>query len=219
MAKIIGAVATSHIPAIGKAMAQGAQDQPYWKPFFKGLDPVYAWLQETQPDVVVVIYNDHGLNFFLDKIPTFAVGAAPEYRNGDEGWGLPVTQPFPGDPDLSWHLIESLIASEFDVTICQEMLVDHGFVVPMSLLWTSRGQSAIPAVPIAINTVQFPYPTAARCLKFGRAIGRAIEAFPKNIRVLVLGTGGLSHQLEGQRAGFINRAFDEECMNRTIRMP
>lgn len=219
MAKIIGAIATSHIPAIGKAIAQGRQQESYWKPFFDGFGPVYDWLTEKRPDAVVVIYNDHGLNFFLDKIPTFAVGAAPEYRNADEGWGLPVARPFQANPDLSWHLIESLIADEFDITICQEMLVDHAFVVPMSLLWTSRGLPAIPAVPVAINTVQFPYPTAARCLKFGRAIGRAIESFPKDARVLVVGTGGLSHQLEGQRAGFINRPFDEECMDRIVDDP
>src|SRR4029078_833450 len=131
MARIVGAVATSHIPAIGKAIAQGLQDQPYWKPFFDGYNPVQAWLRDEQPDIVVVIYNDHGLNFFLDKMPPFAVGAAAEYRNSDEGWGLPTLTPFPGDTAFSWNLIESLSAADFDLTTCQEMLVDHGFVVPM----------------------------------------------------------------------------------------
>src|SRR5215471_14419747 len=138
MARIVGAVATSHIPAIGKAIAQGLQAQPYWRPFFDGYFPVHTWLREEQPDVVIVIYNDHGLNFSLDKIPTFAVGAAPEYRNSDEGWGLPVSLPFPGYPEFSWHIIESLVREEFDITMCQEMLVDHAVVVPLTLMWPGR---------------------------------------------------------------------------------
>jgi protocatechuate 4,5-dioxygenase beta chain len=214
VATIVGAVATSHIPAIGKAIAKGWQNDPYWKPFFDGLGPVRSWLSEVRPDVAVVIYNDHGLNFFLDKMPTFAVGAASEYCNADEGWGLPVTQPYPGHPEFSWHVIESLVSNEFDITMCQEMLVDHAFTVPMALLWPGNGSRPVRTVPIAINTVQFPYPTPARCFKFGQAIGRAIESFDKDLRVLVMGTGGLSHQLDGARAGFINREFDLECMNK-----
>ena len=138
MATIVGAVMTSHVPAIGGAIARGVEGEPYWKPFFEGFDKVHEWLDEVRPDTVVVFYNDHGLNFFLDKIPTFAVGAALEYRNADEGWGLPQVPPFPGSPRLSWHLIESLVADEFDVTLCQEMLVDHAFAVPMALLWPGR---------------------------------------------------------------------------------
>jgi protocatechuate 4,5-dioxygenase, beta chain len=214
MARIIGGIATSHIPAIGKAIVQGIQQQPYWKPFFDGYDPVHAWLEEEQPDVAVVIYNDHGLNFFLDKMPTFAVGAANEYRNADEGWGLPVSSPFAGYPAMSWHLIESLIRDEFDITTCQEMLVDHAFVVPMKLLWPD-GRS-IPAIPIAVNTVQFPLPSPARCYKLGKAIGRAIESFNKDHRVVIVGSGGLSHQLDDERAGFINRKFDLSCLEQIV---
>src|SRR5262249_37187412 len=138
MAQLVGGIATSHIPSIGKAIARGLQDDRYWKPFFDGFKPVREWLGEVQPEVAVVIYNDHGLNFFLDKMPTFAIGAAAEYRNSDEGWGLPVVAPFPGYPEFSWHLIESLIREEFDMTTCQEMLVDHAFTVPMALLWPGR---------------------------------------------------------------------------------
>jgi len=214
MARIIGGIATSHIPAIGKAIAQGTQQQPYWKAFFDGYHPVHAWLEEEQPDVAVVIYNDHGLNFFLDKMPTFAVGAAAEYHNADEGWGLPVSSPFAGYPAMSWHLIESLIHDEFDITTCQEMLVDHAFVVPMKLLWPDG--RVIPAIPIAINTVQFPLPSPARCFKFGKAIGRAIESFDEDLRVVVIGSGGLSHQLDGERAGFINRKFDVSCLDQIV---
>jgi protocatechuate 4,5-dioxygenase beta chain len=217
MAHLVGAIATSHIPSIGKALARKLQDDPQWKPFFDGYKPVYSWLDRVRPDVAVVIYNDHGLNFFLDKMPTFAIGAAPEYRNADEGWGLQVVPAFPGDPRFSWHLIGSLVYDEFDVTTCQEMLVDHGFVVPMGLLW---GQSrAIRTIPIAINTVQLPLPTAARCYKLGKAIGKAIESYDKDLRVVVLGTGGLSHQLDGERAGFINRKFDLECLESIVNDP
>jgi len=193
MARIVGGIATSHIPAIGKAISQELQNAPYWKPFFDGYVPVHAWLDAMRPDVAIVIYNDHGLNFFLDNMPTFAVGAAPEYANADEGWGLSVAAPFPGDPELSWHLIESLVADEFDVTTCQEMLVDHGFTVPMALLWPGKDSRPVRTIPISINTVQFPYPTPARCYNFGKAIGQAIESFEKDVRVVIVGTGGLSH--------------------------
>lgn len=219
MARIIGGVATSHIPLIGSAIAKGRQNEPYFKPFFDAYAPVHAWLAEAKPDIVVVAYNDHGLNFFLDKMPTFAIGAAPEYRNADEGWGLPVAPPFPGAPQFSWHLIESLVADEFDVTTCQEMLVDHGFTVPIALLWPEKGPRSIRTVPISVNTVQFPLPTPSRCYKFGRAIGRAIESFPEDLRVLVVGTGGLSHQLDGERAGFINKAFDLMCLEKIVSDP
>jgi len=214
MARIVGAVATSHIPAIGKAIAQGLQDQPYWRPFFEGYLPVHDWLREEQPDIAVVIYNDHGLNFSLDKIPTFAVGAAAEYRNSDEGWGLPVSLPFPGYPEMSWHIIESLVRDEFDITMCQELLVDHAVVVPLTLLWQGPAARPVRIVPVAINTVQFPLPSPARCFKLGTAIRRAVESFDENLRVVVVGSGGLSHQLEGKRAGFINRKFDLSCMDR-----
>jgi len=214
MARIIGGIATSHIPAIGKAIAQEVQQQPYWKPFFDGFNPVHAWLEKERPDVAVVIYNDHGLNFFLDKMPTFAVGASDLYRNADEGWGLPVSLPFPGYPEMSWHLIESLISEEFDLTTCQEMLVDHAFVVPMTLLWPDG--RPIRAIPVAINTVQFPLPTPARCFKLGKAIGRAIESFNEDLRVVVIGSGGMSHQLDGERAGFINRKFDITCLDQIV---
>jgi protocatechuate 4,5-dioxygenase beta chain len=209
MARIVGAITTSHVPAIGGAIAKGAQAQPYWKPFFDGFAPLHRWLAEVKPDVAVVIYNDHGLNFFLDKMPTFAVGAAAQYRNADEGWGIPQVAPFAGDLDLSWHLIESLVADDFDITTCQEMMVDHAFTLPMALLWPDQ-HWPVRVVPVCINTVQFPLPSAARCHRLGDAIGRAVRAWQNDARVLIIGTGGLSHQLDGERAGFINRAFDEQ---------
>jgi protocatechuate 4,5-dioxygenase, beta chain len=218
MARIIGAVATTHVPSIGKAIAEGKQNDPYWKPFFSGFDYVHYWLAREKPDVAVVFYNDHGLNFFLDKLPTFAVGAASEYRNEDEGWGIPVSRAAAGDPALSWHLINALVADEFDITICQDMLVDHAVTIPMALMWPRRDWP-VKIVPVSINTVQHPLPSVARCLKLGRSIGRALETYAPDLRVLVVGTGGLSHQLDGERAGFINKDFDQLCMEKIVRDP
>ena len=215
MATIIGGVGTTHVPAIGKAIADGKQNDPYWKPFFQGFDFVHYWLARKQPDVAVVFYNDHGLNFFLDKLPTFAVGAAREYHSEDEGWGIPVSRAIPGDPALSWHLINALVADEFDVTMCQDMLIDHAVTIPMTLMWPGE-KWTIPIVPVSINTVQHPLPSLKRCLNLGRSIGRAIESYQRDLRVLVIGTGGLSHQLDGKRAGFINKEFDQLCMDKIV---
>lgn len=211
MAKLIGGLATSHIPSIGNAIAKGLQQDPYWKPFFDGFPPIRAWLAEQKPDVAVVFYNDHGLNFFLDKMPTFAVGAAAEYRNADEGWGIPTLPPHRGHPELSWHLINHLIAQEFDVVTCQEMLVDHAFTVPLKLFWPQE-ICPVTTVPICINTVQFPLPRAKRVYALGKAVGEAIQSWKSDQKVVVLGTGGLSHQLDGERAGFINKDFDLKFM-------
>ena len=219
MARVIGGIGTSHIPSIANAIAKGLFDDPYWKPFFGGFNRARQWLASARPDTVVIFYNDHGLNFFLDKLPTFAIGAAPEYRHADEGWGIPIQRPFTGDAELSWHLIEAAVADEFDVTTCQEMLVDHAFTVPMSLLFPGGGDWPVRAIPVAINTVQHPLPSPSRCFRLGQSIGRAIESYEREARVLVLGTGGLSHQLDGTRAGFINRRFDQECLDNIVDKP
>ena len=219
MARILGGICTSHIPAIGAAIAKGNQNDPYWRPFFSAYPPVRDWLRKVKPDVAVMIYNDHGLNFFLDKLPTFAIGAAPEYHNADEGWGLPTLPPYPGDPKLSWHMIESVVADEFDITSCQEMLVDHAFTVPLALLWPNRAEMAVKTVPVSVNTVQHPLPTPSRCYKFGHALGRAVESYPEDIGVVFIATGGLSHQLDGQRAGHINKEFDLMCLDKLVDDP
>ena len=218
MAKIVGMLTTSHVPAIGGAIAKNLQQDAYWKPFFDGFIPVRKWLDEVKPDVAVVLYNDHGLNFFLDKMPTFSVGAAPEYHNADEGWGIPTLAPTRGDVDLSWHLINKLIDREFDITTCQEMLVDHAFTIPLKLFWP-QSPCPIPAVPVCINTVQFPLPSARRCYAFGQAVGDAIRSWDSDKKVVVIGTGGLSHQLDGERAGFINKDFDLKFMDSMIHDP
>jgi protocatechuate 4,5-dioxygenase beta chain len=218
MARIVGGISASHIPAIGNAIAKGLAGDPYWSPFFDGFPPVRAWLDRVKPDVAVVLYNDHGLNFFLDKMPTFAVGAAPQYSNADEGWGIPTVAPFAGDQRLSWHIIEGLVRDEFDICSCQEMLVDHAFTVPMQLFWPA-GTAGLRTVPISFNTVQHPIPSPSRCYRFGQALGRAIASYPQDLRVVLVATGGLSHQLDGTRAGFINRAFDEMCLEKIVDRP
>ena len=207
MATLIGGIGTSHIPAIGGAIAKGIQQDPYWQPFFDGFPPIRDWLGTHRPDVLVMFYNDHGLNFFLDKMPTFAVGAAPEYRNADEGWGIPTLEPLRGEPDLSWHVIDTLIEREFDVVSCQEMLVDHACSLPLKLFYPD-GDYPVTVVPVCINTVQFPLPKASRVYALGKAVGEAIASWDSDKKVAVVASGGLSHQLDGERAGFINKAFD-----------
>lgn len=221
MAKIIGGITSSHIPAIGNAIANRLFEEPYWKPFFDGYPPIRAWLQKEKPDVAINIYNDHGLGFFLDKMPTFAIGAATQYQNEDEGWGIPQLPPFLGDAKLSWHIIEGMVADEFDITSCQELAVDHGFTVPMQLLWPelSKDPNFPRTVPISANTVQHPIPTLKRAYDFGKALRRALQSYPENIKVVILGTGGLSHQLDGTRAGFINKNFDLMCLEKIVDDP
>ena len=218
MAHIVGCIGTSHIPAIGSAMHKKLEDTPYWKPFFDGYPPVRNWLQQVQPDVAVVFYNDHGLNFFLDKMPTFAVGAASSYSNADEGWGIPTLPPLRGQTDLSWHLIEQLIDQEFDIVSCQEMLVDHACTLPLKLLWP-EGPCPVTIVPICINTVQFPLPKASRVYALGKAVGQAIASWNSDKKVAVIASGGVSHQLDGERAGHINKAFDLQFMESLLNNP
>ena len=217
MARIIGSASVSHVPAIGNAIARNWQEVPYWKPFFDGLKPAQNWLEEMKPDVAVVFSNDHGLNFFLDKMPTFAIGAAPVYPSADEGWGIPVNDPWPGITPLSWHIANHVVGQNFDPVICQQMLIDHAVCLPLACFFEKGGLNPgvrpLKIVPIGINTVQFPMPSLKRCFDFGRAIGEAIESYPEDLKVVLIGTGGLSHQLEGERAGHMNREFDNYCMD------
>lgn len=201
MAEIIGGIGTSHVPSIAGAIAANRQDEPNWKPFFDSYKPVHDWLAQRRPDVIVVVYNDHGLNFFLDTIPTFAVGAAANYAGEDEGWGIPPAPSFDGFPELSWHLIESAVDDGFDITMCQNLVVDHGFSVPMSLFYPPPMDVPVKVVPVCVNTVQHPLPRPDRALALGRSLGRAIESYPGDEKVVIAGTGGLSHQLDGERAG------------------
>jgi len=223
MASIVGCICTSHVRAIGQALAEGLQVDSYWQPFLDSFPPVRSWLDQVQPDIAVVFYNDHGLNFFLDNIPTFAVGAAEDYLNSDEGWGIPPLGLYPGEPKLSWHVMRSLVSEEFDPSSCQRMLVDHAFSIPMRLLWPDRDSGPRASVPIAINTLQQPLPSPRRCYKLGQAVGRAIASYPEDVKVLVVGSGGLSHWPEGRRTGNINgdvnESFDLMCMDKLVDDP
>ena len=219
MAEIIGMVTCSHVPSIGNALAKNSQHDAYWGPFFDGFKPIHPWLKEHQPDVVVVFYNDHGLNFFLDTMPTFSVGAAEQYTNEDEGWGIPTLPPFKGDATLSWKIIEGLVQREFDVASCQTMKVDHAFTLPLKLLWPTEESCPVITIPICINTVQFPLPSASRCYQLGKAVGDIIQSMDSRLKFLILGSGGLSHQLDGERAGLINKKFDQDFMHSLVTHP
>jgi protocatechuate 4,5-dioxygenase beta chain len=99
------------------------------------------------------------------------------------------------------------------------MLVDHGFIVPMALMWRHLPDWPVKGIPFAVNTVQHPLPSAARCYALGQALGRAIESYPDDKKVVILGTGGMSHQLQGERAGYIDVDFDMQCMESVINNP
>jgi protocatechuate 4,5-dioxygenase beta chain len=213
MAKIVGGLATSHVPAIGVAIDQGLTEQPYWKPLFDGYKPAQEWLRKTNPDVIILVYNDHATAFSLEIIPTFAIGTAEEFPPADEGWGPRPVPVVKGHPDLAWHLTEYLILNEFDITICNEMKVDHGLTVPLSITCGTPKEWPYQVIPLPVNVVQYPPPTGKRCFDLGRAIARAVEAYEEDLRVVVFGTGGMSHQLHGERAGLINREWDTRFLD------
>lgn len=214
MAQLIGGIGTSHVPSIGVAYDQGRQDDPDWKPLFDAYNPVRDWLAETKPDVAIVVYNDHGGDFFFDKYPTFAIGAADQYGIADEGWGKrPLPAPH-GDAPFSWHLVESLVYDEFDITVCQEMAVEHGFLVPMHLCFPHDPDWPVAVVPVAVNVIQHPLPTPQRCWRLGQGIRRAIDSCDRDLKVVIIGTGGMSHQLHGERFGHLNSEFDNDFLDK-----
>jgi protocatechuate 4,5-dioxygenase, beta chain len=219
MAKIIGGITTSHIPAIGVAMDRKLEDTDYWRDFFAGYPPVREWMNREKPDVAIVFYNDHGLEMFLDKKPSFALGCAPKYENADEGWGIATIPPVTGETELSWHIADCLIEDDFDPTICQDIKVDHGLTVPLSLMYPDKQYQHLKVIPVCINCERHPMPKPSRCFAFGQSIGRAVASFPADFKVVVFGTGGLSHQLDGQRAGLINTEFDLYCMDKIVSEP
>ena len=219
MARIVAGVATSHVPAIGAALDNGKSGEPYWQPLFRGFEPSKKWIAELNTDVIILVYNDHATAFSLEIIPTFAIGCAAEFKPADEGWGarpVPVVQ---GHPELAWHIAQSTILDEFDMTIVNAMDVDHGLTVPLSLMYGQPTAWPCPVIPLAVNVVQYPPPTGHRCYMLGKAIRRAVESFDRPLRVAIFGTGGMSHQLQGPRAGLINRAFDEAFLDDFVTNP
>jgi protocatechuate 4,5-dioxygenase beta chain len=219
MAKIVAGVATSHVPAIGAALDNGKAGEPYWQPVFQGYEESKRWIAEQKPDVVILVYNDHASAFSLEIIPTFAIGCADSFEPADEGWGprpVPVVQ---GHPDLAWHIAQSAILDEFDMTIINQMPVDHGLTVPLSLMFGQPDVWPCKVIPLAVNVVQYPPPTGNRCYNLGRAIRKAVESFDQDLKVVIFGTGGMSHQLQGPRAGLINREFDTAFLDNLTKDP
>jgi len=208
MAKIIGGIGTSHVPTIGVAYDKGRQNEPAWAPLFDGYKPVAAWLEAQKADVLVFFYNDHGTTFFFDMYPTFALGVGEQFPVADEGAGLRDLPPIRGDVKLQAHIAQCLVNDEFDLTVFQDKPIDHGVASPLPLLWTHQPDWPGTVVPIAINVLQYPLPTARRCYRLGQAVRRAIESYPEDLRVVVVGTGGLSHQIHGERTGFNNTEWD-----------
>ena len=213
MAKIIAGVASSHIPAVGAALDLGKSSEPYWEPVFSGYDRAKEWFKEVKPDAIILIYNDHASAFSLEMIPTFAIGCAPTFAPADEGWGPRPVPTVQGYPELGWHIAQSTILDEFDMTIINKMDVDHGLTVPLSLMFGQPTEWPCKVVPLAVNVVQYPPPTGNRCYQLGKAIRKAVESFDSNERIVIMGTGGMSHQLQGPRAGFINKEFDKAFLD------
>ena len=223
MARITASVYTSHVPAIGAAMDLGKADEPYWQPLFKGFEHSRQWLKDNKPDVIFLVYNDHATAFSLDFIPTFAIGTAAEYQPADEGWGPRPVPKVVGHPELASHIAQSVIQQDFDLTIVNKMDVDHGLTVPLSLMCGQQdartGAWPCPVIPFAVNVVQYPVPSGQRCFNLGRAIRRAVESFDEDLNVQIWGTGGMSHQLQGPRAGLINKDWDNRFLDRLIAEP
>jgi protocatechuate 4,5-dioxygenase, beta chain len=219
VAKIIAGIATSHVPAIGVAVDRGMTQTAYWQPLFKGYEPAREWLAKLAPDVAIIVYNDHANALSLELIPTFMIGVADKFPIADEGFGPRPVPEVQGCAPLAWHLAESLILDEFDMTIANEMPVDHGLTVPLSITCGQPPAWPFRVIPLCVNVVQYPPPTGARCFKLGQAIRRAVEKFDEELRVVIYGTGGMSHQLQGERAGFINRQFDTAFLDGMTRDP
>jgi protocatechuate 4,5-dioxygenase beta chain len=219
MARITASVYTSHVPAIGAALDLGKTAEPYWQPLFAGYDESKRWLREHTPDVVFLVYNDHATAFSLEIIPTFAIGTAAEFKPADEGWGPRPVPRVIGHPELASHITQSVIQQDFDLTIVNRMDVDHGLTVPLSLMCGQPDAWPFKVIPFAVNVVQYPAPSGRRCFQLGQAIRRAVESFDEPLNVQVWGTGGMSHQLQGPRAGLINREWDNRFLDRLIDDP
>ncbi|MEY4751827.1 MAG: hypothetical protein RIQ60_4041 [Pseudomonadota bacterium] len=222
MARITASVYTSHVPAIGAAIDLGKTHEPYWQPLFAGYEPSKQWMKDNTPDVIFLVYNDHATAFSLEMIPTFAIGTAASYTPADEGYGPRPVPRVMGHPELASHIAQSVIQDDFDLTIVNKMDVDHGLTVPLNLLCGSPGPAEAwpcPVIPFAVNVVQYPVPSGRRCFQLGQAIRRAIESYDEPLKVQIWGTGGMSHQLQGPRAGLINREWDNAWLDQLIADP
>ncbi len=219
MARITASVYTSHVPAIGAALDLGKSHEPYWQKVFSGYEYSKQWLKEQKPDVIFLVYNDHANAFSLELIPTFAIGTAAEYAIADEGWGPRPVPPVMGHPELASHIAQSVIQDDFDLTIVNKMTVDHGLTVPLSLMCGQPQAWPCPVIPFAVNVVQYPVPSGRRCYHLGKAIRKAVDSYDQPLNVQIWGTGGMSHQLQGPRAGLINAEWDNRFLDRLIADP
>lgn len=219
MARITASVYTPHVPAIGVALDQGKSGETYWQPVFAGYDFSKQWIKEERPDVIFLVYNDHATAFSLDLIPTFALGTGSEFMPADEGWGPRPVPPVQGHPELAAHIAQSVIQDDFDLTLVNKMDVDHGLTVPLSLMFGQPAVWPCKVIPFAVNVVQYPVPSGRRCFQLGQAIRKAVESFDEDIKVQIWSTGGMSHQLQGARAGLINREWDNRFLDRLIEDP
>ena len=222
MAKIIAGVGSSHVPAIGAALDNGRTEEPYWKRVFSGFEKSKEWMAKTKPDMAVVVYNDHASAFSVDLIPTFALGCAAEFPPADEGWGPRPVPVVKGHPQLAAHIAQSVILDEFDITVVNKMQVDHGLTVPLNLLCGKKDPNEewpFKVIPLAVNVVMYPPPTGHRCYMLGKAIRKAVESYREDLKVVIFGTGGLSHQISGPRAGLINSKWDKTFLDNLTRDP
>ncbi|GJL83645.1 MAG: protocatechuate 4,5-dioxygenase subunit beta [marine bacterium B5-7] len=219
MARIIAGIGTSHIPAIGAAVDNGKTGEAYWQPLMNGIKPAREWMKNTRPDVCIIVYNDHASAFSLESISTFSIGVGDVFPPADEGYGprkVPVVE---GHSELAWHIAESLILDEFDMTMVNDMPVDHGLTVPLTIMYDQPDAWPCKVIPLSVNVVQYPQPTGNRCYMLGKAIRRAVESFGDDLTVAVFGTGGMSHQLQGERAGVINRDYDLKWLDKLVNDP
>ena len=219
MARITAGVAPSHVPAVGAALDLGKSEQDYWAPLFAGYEFSKQWIAEQKPDVIFLVYNDHATAFDMKMIPTFAIGCGERFGIADEGWGPRPVPEVVGHPDLAWHISQSVIQNDFDLTMINEMEVDHGLTVPLSLMFGQPDKWPCLIIPFAVNVVLYPPPSGRRCYNLGKAIRRAVELYDEALNVQIWGTGGMSHQLQGPRAGLINKDFDSAFMDRLVADP
>ena len=218
-ARITASVFSSHVPAIGAAVDHGKTGDDYWAPMFKGFEPSKEWMKKNTPDVIFLVYNDHATNFDLSVIPTFAIGTAAEFEPADEGYGPRPVPMVKGHPRLAAHIAQSVIQQDFDLTIVNDLKVDHGLTVPLNLMFGSPAEWPCLVIPFHVNVVQYPVPSGARCFALGQAIRKAIESYDEPLNVQIWGTGGMSHQLQGPRAGLINAEWDNQFLDRLIADP
>ena len=219
MARIIGGIGTSHVPTIAMAHDRGKQDDPDWKPLFKGYEPVAKWLAEKKPDVLFFCFNDHATTFFFDQYPTFALGVSEEYRIADEGLGTRKIPTLKSDAAFSRHIARSLIEDEFDIAVFQDVPLDHGLHSPLTMMWPTQPDWPGKVIPLVVNVIQAPLPKPIRCYKLGQSLRQAVLSYPRDLKVAIVGTGGLSHQMIGERAGYNDEKWDLEFLDLIDRDP